>query len=145
MNRAKLSVTNLLTAVLVRQQSAVPQFDLFGVDLRVQVPADTEFPRTLAHIDVFARFFVRQAGRARLRFRLQWERGVSAGERSIFLFTRQFAQAPNSQDERFRLANVRLPGEGWYHLTLGQRRRKGWKGRVWVSLATAVFYVERRV
>jgi hypothetical protein len=144
MSRASLSVTNLLTAVLVRQQQTVPQFDLFGVDLRVQVPADTEFPKTLASIDVFARFFIRRAGNARLRFRLQWERGVGAGERSDFPFLRQFTHAPNHQDERFRLANVRLPGEGWYHLTLSQRRRKGWKGQVWTVLGTAIFFVERR-
>jgi len=145
MNRAKLSVTNLLTVYQIRSRQTVPQFDLFGVDLRILIPAEREFPVMLPQVDVFARFFAATAGRARLRFRLQWRSGVHPRQaESAYQFARQFDLPRAYQDEWFRLHHPCFPGEGWYHLTLWQRVSKNWKERSWKRLATTPLYVEKR-
>jgi hypothetical protein len=145
MPRARLTVRNMLMVYQIKSERTVPSLTLFGVDLRVVVPADTEFPRTLPQLDVFTRLFVRREGVAYLRMRLQWDSGRERRrEQSVYQFTRQFAPTDSYQDATFRLPHLRLPGEGWYRLVLSQFRRPNWQGKCWVPLASDVFYVEKR-
>jgi hypothetical protein len=145
MTTAKLTVANLLTVYQIRRQHTVPQLELFGVDVRIVVPADTEFPRTLPQLDVFGRFFIRQAGTAKFRFRLQWLGGThNRRDQTVYEFARQFDTTRTYQDECFRLPHLRLLGEGWYRLTLSQSRQANWKGQSWARLAATAFHVEKR-
>jgi hypothetical protein len=125
---ARLTVTNLLTVYQIRRNLTVPELDLFGVDLRIVVPADTEFPRTLTRLDVFSRTIIHAAGPAKLRIRVKWIDGPHPRRgHGVYAFQKDFSEGV--QDVTFPLLNLRLPGAGWYKLILSQWKAMGWRGR----------------
>jgi hypothetical protein len=142
---AHLTVTSLLTVYQIRRQPTVPQLDLFGVDLRIMVDADKEFPRTLPHLDVFSRIIIHEGGPAELRFRVQWVDGPHPRrDQGLYGYDKNFVGSEAVQDVTFRLPNLRLPGVGWYELVLSQKKWMGWRGERWVRLARTAFLVEKR-
>jgi hypothetical protein len=145
MSRAKITVQHCVANATTRQYGPHPTSDLLGVDYIIGMPADCEFPRTLARIDLFVRFVVIRHGSAKLWVQVRWlddpqrNQPPDHGYRSDF----DFRPGETYRDQVFRLANIRLGGEGRYAIHLSQRRRHRWKGHVWAALATEYFFVER--
>lgn len=54
----RIAVHHFVANLTTRQYGPHPMSDLLGVDYILEVPPDTEFPRWLPRMDVFARFYL---------------------------------------------------------------------------------------
>lgn len=110
--RVQHCVVNLTT----RQYGPNPTSDLLGVDYFHTVPADTEFPRTFAKLELFVRFFGDDGITGRVRVTVT--RLAPYGSNRERVYRRLFdVSTPGVRgsvvlDRGFKLMNVVVPGEG---------------------------------
>jgi hypothetical protein len=124
-------------AQFVAQEGWIHPYDILGVSYTHVVPADTEFPREIERLDLFARF-VDGRGSREFEVEVVWVDGP-AGRKDVDTygpFTVFFRFDQHVRSYVFRLLNVPLPGAGRYraHLWVVTAR-----GRV--MLATEFFEV----
>ncbi len=62
MSDKRLDVQFCVLSRTIRRYGPHPTADLLGVDYTYTVPPDTEFPREIAHLDLYARFLVAGLG-----------------------------------------------------------------------------------
>jgi hypothetical protein len=145
MSGRRLDVQVCLLNATTRRYGPHPTSDLLGVDYRMAVPPDTEFPRVVPRLDLFVRFVVAGVGPTEIEIRvIRLDDDGSVRERvSSFRHTVPFAPTERVREHSFRLANVRLTGEGLYAVRIGRRVRAGWRGVRWRTLGSDYFYVVR--
>jgi hypothetical protein len=73
MQNATLTAHHFVLIYLVQQQRTVPRWTFHGVDYRIRIPAEREFPARLPTLDLFTRFVVRTEGTAEFRLRERWD------------------------------------------------------------------------
>lgn len=145
MARAKVTVAFSALASVVRQYGPGPMSDLLGVEFCRTVPADTEFPKQIASMDLFVRFFVVTPGDAKFRVEI-WQlsrtfEAVALVER--YAFTRSFLPGQRSSDVSFRLPHAEFPNAGDYSVVLKQRVRSGWRGKAWRTMSQTFMELRR--
>jgi hypothetical protein len=141
----RVAVHHFVANLTTRQYGSHPTSDLLGVNYVHTVPADTEFPRWLPRVDLFARFYLRRAKPAEFLIRIVWSSAptpLRPCERRYGPFTVPFQASEVVHDHAFRLVNVRLDGLGWYAVILYRRHRIA-IGRRWVRLVETHWFVER--
>jgi hypothetical protein len=120
--------------------------DLFGVSFWIDVPEDTEFPKTHARVQVFTRFYLRGAKPAEFRVRVIWldrPDGVAVVIGQFGPFVTPFARDMVVYDCSFNLHNIRLEGIGRHRVELLRERNVPWKPLGRVVVARTHFFVER--
>jgi hypothetical protein len=141
----RIAVHHFVTNLTTRQFGPHPTSDLLGVDYVYEVPPDTEFPRALARVDLFTRFYLWSAQPCEFFVRVWWldaprkRSGRLAGEYGPFFVN--FDPSAGVLDHVFRLVNVRLPGTGRYAVRLVRYRGK-WAAKPKIYAQTH-FNVER--
>lgn len=137
----------LLTEVTKPHNTSWRRSDLFGVSYWVDVPEDTEFPRTLPRLQLFTRFYLNRARPTDFRVRVVWldrPDDVEVEIGSFGPFTMPFARSATVHDCSFNLHNIPLRGTGRHRVALVRERTKAfWKSAEWVVVARTHFYVER--
>jgi hypothetical protein len=129
---------------LTRRYGWRPTSDLIGVQYEIDVPPDTEFPKSMSPFDVFFRLFVEHGNSIRLRLQITWldSRPNIPGAVQVSQSTR-FALTPNTaQDCVIRLHTLVFPGEGRYVIEL-QARRRATEFPRWRTLSREFFFVMR--
>jgi hypothetical protein len=122
----RVAVHHFVANLTTRQYGPHPTSDLLGVDYVHSVPADTEFPRWLAKVDLFTRFYLTAAKPTEFLIRVSWRDAPSSRQpcrRTYGPFTILFAPTDVVHDHAFRLVNVQLDGPGRYDVFLYHRRR----------------------
>lgn len=148
MSRRRLDVQLCVANMTTKQYGPHPTSDLLGVDyLRSYLP-DTEFPRTMSRLDVFARFFFdppNPADPLAVAVRVWWLRADGRNRTLVNHFDFSVGVGPDAtvHEQVFRLVNVNVPGEGVYAVRLCRPGRHRWKGRGWVARATDYYQVVR--
>jgi hypothetical protein len=119
--------------------------DLLGVGYTYTVPPDTEFPREIPRADVYVRFLVAGLGPTEIEVRVIRldEQGETLQRVADHKYLVPFAPTERVREHVFRLANVRLTGEGVYAVRVGRRVRHRWKGMWWRTLGIDYFSVVR--
>ena len=89
--------------------------DLLGVSHWREVPPDTEFPRTVARMQIFARFYLSRARPTEFRVRVWWLDHPSGepeliGDYGPYLVP--FTPDVTARDYSFNLHNIQLQGMG---------------------------------
>jgi len=139
-------IHHLVLASLVRPETnAWRASDLFHVSHWLDVPADTEFPYTVARMQLFARFYLTGASPTEFRVRITWldtPWNVSQVIGSFGPFLVPFAADAKCRDCSFNLHNIRLQGTGEHRVDL-LRVRRGWNAGKLVRVAATYFNVER--
>lgn len=141
----RVAVHHFVANLTTRQYGPHPTSDLLGVDYIHAVPADTEFPRLIPRVDLFTRFYLRDAKPTTFLIRVNWREAPASQQpcrRKYGPFTLPFQPTEIVRDYAFRLTSVRLDGVGWYDVVL-YRRRSDSRGRYWQKLAETHWYVER--
>jgi hypothetical protein len=141
----RVTVHHFVANLTTRQYGPHPTSDLLGVDYIHDVPADTEFPRWLPRVDLFTRFYLRNAKPTEYLIRVVWRSAPEAlrpCRHRYGPFTIPFQSTDVVHDHAFRLVNVRLDGVGWYDAVLYRRRRSSF-GRRWQRLVETHWLVER--
>ena len=69
---ARVSVQHLVLNRLTRRYGHRLTSDLLGVEYVLEVPADTEFPKSVTQFDVFVRMVVKKTSTVRARLRVRW-------------------------------------------------------------------------
>jgi hypothetical protein len=115
------------------------------VDYTFTLPPDAEFPRIIARMDLFVRFFVAGVGVTQVEVRVIRlnDDGSVYQQVTAYPFTVNFAPTDRVREMSFRLPNVRLTGEGLYAVRIGRRYKHRWKGIRWRTLGTDYFNVVR--
>ncbi|MFO0847003.1 MAG: hypothetical protein U0871_00380 [Gemmataceae bacterium] len=118
---------------------------LIGVDYAHQLPADTEFPRTVRKLDVFTRFFVYGGGPETVRVEVWWLSPDGTDRQLVHGYNHEvpFDPTESVRDWVFRLTNVRLPGEGRYAVRVCRLVRTRARGLHWRPLRADYFQVAR--
>ncbi|MBY0458434.1 MAG: hypothetical protein K2V38_13930 [Gemmataceae bacterium] len=143
----RVAVHHFVANLTTRQHGPHPTSDLLGVDYVYEVPPDTEFPRFVPRIDLFTRFYLRNAPPCEFFVRVWWldaprrRRGQMTGEHGPF--TVPFPVNALVYDHVFRIANLRLSGLGVYALRLVRYHRNQWDPKRAGLLAQTHFRVER--
>lgn len=143
----RVAVHHFVANLTTRQYGAHPTSDLLGVDYVHDVPADTEFPRWLPKLDVFTRFYLRNAAPVEFYIRVWWldhprrRKGQMTGEHGPFRV--DFQPGELVHDHVFRLVNLHLPGVGRYALRLVRYTQGGWDAGRPALLAQTHFRVEK--
>lgn len=140
-----VAVHHFVANLTTRQYGTHPTSDLLGVDYIHDVPVDTEFPRWLPRVDLFARFYLDAAKPTEFLIRVIWRSAPVARQpcqRTYGPFVIPFQVTDVVHDHAFRLVNVQLDGTGWYDVVL-YRRRRTVRGRRWQRLVETHWYVER--
>jgi hypothetical protein len=148
MGRPRLDVQHCVVNMTTRQYGPHPTSDLLGVDYFHTVPADTEFPRTVARLELFVRFF--GAGLRPTQVRVTVSRLNPDGTDRDQCYDHTFPvcttalPGPVVIDRGYKLLNVQLPGEGEYAVRVLQAVKRRWEPRPgWRVLAAEYFWVER--
>ena len=145
---ARLSVQHCVLGLSARQHGRPVTTDLLGINYFYTVPADTEFPKTVAQVEVFVRFF----GEDLPPVSVQVVVGRVLGRRAIggLLYRRRFVVSDVPQpgsvviDRTFKLLYLRLPGEGEYAVQVHRRVRPEWGNEPsYRVLTTERFWVRR--
>ena len=140
----RLSVHHFVANLTTTRHGSSTTWNLLGVDYWFAHPAEIEFPRIVARLDLFTRFFVRRVKSARFVVFVRWLDAPRPADRQIHrspVFRLTFPPGIEVADRVFRLANVRLPGLGRYVFRLC-RRRKPRDGGGWEVLRTEYLCVE---
>lgn len=120
--------------------------DLLGVDYQQDVPADAEFPRMLARMDLFTRFYLDRAKPADFFVRVWWN-DHPGGEAELVgshgPFHVDFRAGVPVHDAVFRINMMQLQGTGRHTVQLLRERKRGWRAGELVSIAMTHFFVER--
>ncbi|WP_171474307.1 hypothetical protein [Frigoriglobus tundricola] len=142
-----MRVHQFVVAEIVRPQSpSWRKSDLFCVSHWFDVPADTEFPYTVARMQVFTRFYLSRARPTDFRVRVTWLHapgGVSRVIGNFGPFAVPFARDTTARDCSFNLHNIRLQGVGVHRIELIREGQRGWTAGKVVRVATTYFVVER--
>jgi hypothetical protein len=141
-----VAVHHFVANLTTRQYGSHPTSDLLGVDYTYDVPADTEFPRRLARIDLFTRFYLDRAGPTDFYVLVRWTDSPDDQRRRVGRYgpyTVAFRPTDVVRDQVFRVQNIQLPGIGRYEILLLRRRSPDWKGRKYGILKQTHFLVER--
>jgi hypothetical protein len=144
----RVSVHHFVVTEITKPQSvAWRRSDLFGVSYWVDVPQDTEFPKTLARLHLFTRFYLSRAQPTDFRVRVVWLDRVDSLDVEIGNFGPfpvSFARTSVVHDCTFNLHNIRLEGVGRHRVELLRLRSTAfWEAAEWVVIAQTHFYVER--
>jgi hypothetical protein len=144
----RLRVQHCVVNMTTRQYGPNPTSDLLGVDYFHTVPADTEFPRTLAKLELFVRMFGTDgiAGQVRITVSHLHPDGMDRElvYRKTFALPASVARGLVVLDRAFKLINVLLPGEGTYAVRVTRRVRRPWEAKPgWRILAADYLYVSR--
>jgi hypothetical protein len=142
---AWVTVQHLVLNRLTRRYGLQQTSDLLGVEYTIEVPPDTEFPKSFARFDVFARLFVASGRAVRLRLRVYWIDGPRGQVQRVHLTpSATISVTPDTAcDCVLRLANLLLPGAGRYVIELRVRRRRPQELPSWQTLRREYFRVER--
>ena len=120
--------------------------DLFGVSYWLDVPEDTEFPKTHARLQVFTRFYLQKAKPTEFQVRVIWLDRPDGTEVQIGLFglfVVAFARDAVAHDCSFNLHNLLLQGVGRHRVELLRELRTRWGTAEWVVIGRTHFGVER--
>jgi hypothetical protein len=143
----RVRVHHFVLADVVRPQSqSWRATDLFGASHWLDVPADTEFPRAVARLQVFTRFYLMRAKPTEFRILVSWidhPNGVPVAIGDFGPFTVSFARDATVRDCSFNLHNLQLQGVGRHSVELVRERKSGWNAGELVPVATTYFVVER--
>lgn len=143
----RVRIHHFVVAEIVKPQTqSWRATDLFGASHWLDVPADTEFPHTIARVHLFARFYLRRAKPAEFQVRIKWLDTPNRRPRVIGNFgplTVPFVQDTTARDWSFNLHNIRVQGVGVHRVELIRERAGGWKPGKPVRVATTYFVVER--
>lgn len=144
----RVAVHHFVANLTTRQYGPHPTSDLLGVDYVHEVPADTEFPRWLARVDLFARFYLMDANPCEFYVRAWWL-DYPRRRKGKFIdqfgpFTVNFVPGETVRDHVFRVVNLQLPGVGRYALRLVRPKTADWKSLRRMSILKEThFRVER--
>lgn len=131
---AGLRVLHCLVNSTTRQHGSPPTSDLLGVNYFRTVPADTEFPRRYAPLEVFVRFSADRRMGGRVRVVVSYLNPDGSDRQVVFQKAYALPAASNPAgvqfDQSFKLANIDLPGEGVYVVRVVRRVRQGWTSRL---------------
>jgi hypothetical protein len=142
----RVRVHAFLAAATVSQSGLHPTSNLLGVDYWHEVPADAEFPRTIARLDLFTRFYLQNASPTEFIITIRWLDSPSRQERRPVRFgpfVVNFQRNEFVRDHSFRAINIRLSGVGRYSIRLVREVKPDWHGRRFVRLAETQLYVQR--
>jgi len=142
----KVSVHHFIANLTTRQYGPHPTSDLLGVDYIHDVPADTEFPRTLARVDLFTRFYLNGAKPTEFFVRVLWLDSPTPKLRRIGRYGPNLVSfQPNEavHDHVFKVVNLRLAGAGRHRVLLLRKRTANWRGKRLAIIAQTHFTVER--
>ncbi|MDY3555582.1 hypothetical protein R5W24_004725 [Gemmata sp. JC717] len=144
----RLRVQHCVVNMTTRQYGPNPTSDLLGIDYFHTVPADTEFPRTLAKLELFVRFFGTDgvSGRVRVTVSYLWPDGTDRElvYRRLFDVAVHDVTGPVVLDRGFKLINVLVPGEGTYAMRVTRRVRRPWEANSgWRVLAADYIQIAR--
>lgn len=143
---ARVSVQHLVLNRLTRRYGQRFTSDLLGVEYVVEVPPDTEFPKSITQLDVFFRLVVKKTSSIRTRLRVRWlDPPLGKAVDVYFTPRRSVPVIPNSVlDGGIRLSHLSLPGTGRYAIDFRYRERLGYREYRWVTLRREYFFVERQ-
>lgn len=142
----RVRVHHFVANLTTRQYGSHPTSDLLGVDYWHEVPADTEFPRTIGRIDLFTRFYLVHARPVKFTVKIWWNdhpSGTPEPTGSYGPFLVNFHPGTWVQDAALHLHMVRVQGAGRHSIELLRKRRRGWQAGELASVARTDFYVER--
>jgi hypothetical protein len=120
--------------------------DLLVVDYWHDVPPDTEFPHSIARMDLFTRFYLDQARPAVFRVQVTWLDHPGGAPEVIGdygPFPVDFRSDESVRDVAFRLPMIQLQGAGRHSVELLRVFTSGWRAGESVSIAVTHFFVER--
>lgn len=120
--------------------------DLLRVNYWHDVPADTEFPRTLLRMDLFTRFYLERAKPCEFYLQVWWLDHPSGTELAIGQsgpFPVDFQRQELVRDVVFHLHLIKLQGVGRHRVELLRERKSGWQSGDLVVIAGTNFLVER--
>lgn len=145
---APLRVQHCIVNLTTRQYGPHPTSDLLGVDYFHTVPADTEFPRTLAKLELFVRFFGTGGVTGRVRVTVSYLNPDGTDRQLVYRkrFDLPATVMPGLviMDRGFKLINVLVPGEGTYAVRVMRRVRRPWEARPgWRVLAADYIDIAR--
>lgn len=128
---ARLRAQYCVLTRVTRQHGSHPTSDLLGVDYYYTVPADTEFPRRIAPLELFVRLF--GTGRLTGSVRVTITRLHPDGSDRDRIYWKVFrlptaGPGPFVLDLGFKLHNVVVPGEAVYAVRVSRRTRPRWDG-----------------
>ena len=120
--------------------------DLLRVNYWHDVPADTEFPRSLMRMDLFTRFYLEKAKPCEFYLQVWWLDHPRETELEIAHsgpFRVDFQRDESVRDVVFHLHMITLQGVGRHRVELLRERRSGWQTGDLVVIASTNFLVER--
>lgn len=143
---AGLRVVHCLVNSTTRQHGSPPTSDLLGVNYFRTVPADIEFPRRYAPLEVFVRFAAPRRMGGRVRVVVSYLNPDGSDRQIVFqkAYSLPSASSPTGVlfDQSFKLVNIDLPGEGVYVARVVRRVSRGWASR-WRVLGRDSFSITR--
>lgn len=120
--------------------------DLLRVNYWHEVPADTEFPRTLLRMDLFTRFYLHRANPCDFFLQVVWLDHPSGTQELLGHygpFSVNFRRDETVRDVTFNLHLIRLQGVGRHRVELLRESKRGWQAGTLVAMAETYFLVER--
>jgi hypothetical protein len=142
----RISVHAFLAAATVSQSGLHPISNLLGVDYWHEVQADAEFPRVIGKLDLFTRFYLRNADPTEFTIAIRWIDSPTRRARRAARFGPfpvNFQPHESVRDHSFRVVGIRLGGVGRYSIRLVREVEPDWQGRRFVVMAETQFYVQR--
>lgn len=127
----RVRVHAFLAAATVSQSGLHPTSNLLGVDYWHEVPADVEFPRMIGRLDLFTRFYLRNARPTEFLVAIRWlDSSTRQGRRPVRFgpFTVNFQPNEFVRDHSFRVINIRLGGCRSVFHPLGARSKTKLEG-----------------
>ncbi|HEV3387025.1 MAG TPA: hypothetical protein VG097_19560 [Gemmata sp.] len=142
----KVSVHHFVANMTTSQSGAHPTSNLLGVDYWYDVPPDAEFPRTIAWMDLFTRFYLLKAKPVEFYIRVLWQDAPERSRRKIARFGPYmvgFKPDKTVHDHVFKIFNIRLQGVGRHTIQLLRRRYGSWERPRLTKLIETHFFVEQ--
>lgn len=142
----RVSVHHFVANLTTKQYGAHPTSDLLGVDYWYEVPADTEFPRRIARMDFFTRFYLLKAKPVEFFVWVLWLDTPTRRPRILGRYGPElvgFRPDETIRDHVFKAINLQLQGAGLHRVVLLRERPLGWHGRRFAKLAETHFFVRR--
>lgn len=140
----RVAVHHFVANATTTQSGLHPTSNLLGVDYWHDVPADTEFPRRIARMDLFTRFYLAKAKLVVFFVWVLWVDPPKGKPRVLGRYGPEslaFRPEETVRDHVFKVFNLQLKGVGRHRILLLREKPPGWSGRRFALVTETHFSV----